>query len=73
MQVHMGAEGLAAAMAGRRSWLVVTGARATSSKVKRLCFSTTMLVQRHLDGGVGGWLVHAGGSVVMLRVFPSFF
>jgi hypothetical protein len=30
-----------------------------------------MLVQRHLDGGVGGWLVHAGGSVVVLRVFQA--
>jgi hypothetical protein len=30
-----------------------------------------MLVRRSLGGGVGGWLVLAGGAVMVLRVVPG--
>jgi hypothetical protein len=32
-----------------------------------------MLVWRYLGGGAGGWLVLAGGAVVVLQAVPSFF
>ena len=32
-----------------------------------------MLAQRCLGGGVGGWLVHAGGAEVVLQAVPGFF
>jgi hypothetical protein len=37
------------------------------------CSSTVIMARRHVGSGFGGWLVHAGGAVVVLRAVSGFF